>query len=347
MPDTATFQLGPLLIRIEGKHPVTAWAVKTFEAAGENAQSGLTFKFSDSPLAGESAGTVRLRLPRFDLAVGPGLKVDLFQRAESSIWLDWRTWLGLGNSVELGQIQQFAGEVMPFLVECGLLNDGCSLAHAAAMAVGDEALLVAGGSRVGKTSMLLPAVLKGKGKFLADDQAIVDQSGVVHLNPMPVRLYDDNLQCSPELSKFDSLAGKLRRRVYRSPTVRWIRPQDVFGPEKLARSARLSEVILLIQGSSDQFDFRPASPEEAAGLCGTMIAEELHGFAEQIADGNAVLPTETAMCDAIRGIFESALAGRRCGVVTVPPRGDPDELVRFARRHSPLLDAALGLAARI
>jgi len=227
-------------------------------------------------------------------------------------------------------------------VECGLLNSGCSLAHAAAMAVGEEALLLAGGSRVGKTSLLLPAVLKGKGKFLADDQAIIDQTGVVHLNPMPVRLYDDNLQCSPELGKFDSLAAKLHRRVYRSPTVRWIRPQDVFGAEKLARSARLAEVILLIHGSSDQFDFRPASPEEAAGLCGTMIAEELHGFAEQILDGNAILPTETAMCDAIRRVFESAFAGKRCGIVTVPPRGDADELVRFARRHSPLLDAALG-----
>jgi hypothetical protein len=291
---------------------------------------------------GQSVGTVWLRVPRFDLAVGAGLKVDLFQRAESSIWLDWRTWLGLGNSVELEQIEQFAGDVMPFLVECGLLNSGCSLAHAAAMAVGDEALLVAGGSRVGKTSALLLAVLKGKAKFLADDQAIMDQTGVVHLNPMPVRLYDDNLRCSPQLSKFDSLAAKLRRRVYRSATMRWIRPQDVFGAEKLAHSARLAEVILLIQGSSDRFDFRPASPDETAGLCGTMIADELHGFAEQIADGNAILPTETAMCDAIRRIFESAFAGKGCGVVTVPPRGDPDELVRFARRHSPLLDAALG-----
>jgi len=347
MPDTATFQLGPLFVRIEGKHPVTAWAAKTFETADDNAQPGLTFKFSDSPLAGESAGTIRLRLPRFDLAVGAGLKVDLFQRAESSIWLDWRTWLGLGNSVELEQIEQFARDVMQFLVECGLLNSGCSLAHAAAMAVGDEALLVAGGSRVGKTSSLLPAVLKGKGKFLADDQAIVDQTGVVHLNPMPMRLYDDNLRCSPQLGKFDSLAGKLRRRVYRSATARWIRPQDVFGAEKLARSARLAEVILLIQGSSDQFDFRPASPEEAVGLCGTMIADELHGFAEQIAGGNAILPTEAAMCDAIRRIFDSAFAGKRCGVLTVPPRGDADELVRFARRYSPMLDAALGLGARI
>jgi hypothetical protein len=214
------------------------------------------------------------------------------------------------------------------------------------MAVGDEALLVAGASHVGKTSVLLSAVLKGKAKFLAD-QAIVDQGGMVHLNPMPMRLYDNNLLCNPQLRKFDSMAGRLRRRVYRSQTVRWIRPQDVFGADKLARSARLTEVILLIHGSSDQFDFRSVPPEEAAGLCGTMIAEEVRGFPEQPAEGSTVLPTEAAACETIKRIFASAFAGRRCGVVTVPPQEDADELVRFVRRHSPLLDAALGLGARV
>ena len=70
---------------------------------------------------------------------------------------------------------------------------------------------MAASSRVGKTSVLLPAVLKGKAKFLADDLAIIDQNGVVKLNPMPMQIYGKNLENNPQLAKFDSLPRRVGR----------------------------------------------------------------------------------------------------------------------------------------
>jgi hypothetical protein len=350
MPDIAKFQLGPLVVGMQGNHPVVDWANDAFEFVRADGESDISFQFSDTPPA-ENKDVIQYHLPRFDLAVRKtnSLQVDIYRRDRRSLLMrslsapakSWRTWLAHGGSLDLGVIKDFAYKTSPFLFQCAMLNAGGSLAHAASMAVDDKALLLVAGSRVGKTSVLLPAVLFGKAKFLSDDHAIVDKDGNVYLHPMPMHIYGHSLKNNPQLRRFDSWQWRTGRKLDAKHAVRWIPPADIFGPDKLARKARLNEVIVMIRGTDDQFAYRKAESTETAGLCGTMITEELHEFVDRlsIAPGK-ILPSATTARDEIQRVFESAFTGRQCGVATIPPKAASDDIVRFLRQHSPTLESA-------
>jgi hypothetical protein len=340
MSDTFTFQFGPLVVRVEGDHPVVKWAQGALDSARCDGEPVITFRFASAPLSGD---LLRYHLPRFDLVIRKlsdrsAWEVDVFQNHKLPSWLRFLT-------TPDQAIDDFVHWIVPFLLETALLNTDCTMSHAAAMAVGEDALLIVAAGRVGKTSVLLPAMLRGKAKFLADDHAIVDAAGNTYLNPMPMQLYGNNLDSNPQLRRFDSIQRRIGRKVSLPHSTIWAGPRDVFGTEKLASKAHLSEVIVLIRGSGDTFDIRTVEPNEAAGLCGTMIAEDLPEFLERLSVAEStpgILPTATEACDAIRRIFTSAFAGRRCSVVTVPLHEDADELMRYLRKQSPLLEAAMG-----
>ena len=149
------------------------------------------------------------------------------------------------------------------------------------------------------------------------------------------------------MSRLQWPVGKL---LHRKEAVRWISPADVFGREKLAASARVSQVIVMFRGDNSDFVWEPVDAAEAARPCAGVIVRELYGSLDKLALADAgwsrgILPDPAQTMERVKKVYESSFAHANCAKLLIPRQVRGEELIDYVRRRSPILDASMSNTA--
>lgn len=383
MSDFINFQLGPLAVRVEGDHPIVRWATRVFKPLAHDppgdASPGLTFRLSTVPLAldapQEAVGDrlfqvgrdeLLFQLRRFDVLVGrdgDALRSQLRQRDLSPLWRrmasdpeeTWKMWLSHGASLDMHLLKDFAYTISPMLFMGALLERSAALIHASAFAVDGQAALLPAWGGVGKSTVVSRAVLHGRGRFLADDHAVIDSDGLAHLHPLPMHIYSYHAaqdavlreRLLATLSPPDRAQWRLAVKLRPKRAVRWVQPWQLFGEDRVCRAAPLAEVIVMFRGRDGAFQWQPLSPAEAARPCAGVIFEEINGLGDRLALASAgwaepILPSLAEAYTRVTQLYERAFSRARCARVMIPAGASGDDLMRFLAKRSPLIAAAGG-----
>ena len=368
-----TFQLGPLAVRIDGAHPVTRWAARTYDLLRTDQSPNLSFRFVPKLPIPNGVGDSRcrigneqiwFRLRRYDFSIRQAAHAqwDLAQRDQRPTWLrsladleeTWKMWLSHGRSIDTHLLKDFAYTISPLAFQCALLEHQSALIHASGFCVGNSAVLMPAWGGTGKSTVVCQAVLHGEAQFLADDHAVIDASGYLHLHLLPIHAYRYHAQSDPVLAKqLLAACDPVNRKQWRVATtvrpkraVRWVNPADLFGHDRLARQAKIKNVIVMFRGDTDDFVWEPTSAHECARPCTAIIMQEISGFAERLALASAgwdkpILPSLDEAWRAVHKTYEAAFAHADCARLLIPRGADSQALIKFLRRYCPLIKQAI------
>lgn len=376
-----TFDLGPLPVRVEGRHPAVSWSRRVFAPLESGAEPALRFGFSAAPVpmpatderVGDeksqvAPGVFGFRQRHFDVRLSReagAMRVDLHQRDRRPRWLrglsdpdeSLKMWISHGTSIDTHLLKAFAYGIAPFAQQCALLERDAALVHAGAVELDGRAVLLPAWGGGGKSTVTGRAVLHGRARFLADDHAVLGADGTVHLHLLPIHSYLHHAEQDPtvrrrvlaSLGAADRVQWRLARGLRPKRVVRWIPPQDLFGADRLARTGRLEQVVVLFRGAGRAFRWEDVEPAVAARPCVGVILEEINDFCDRLAlcasgwDAGP-LPDVASAAERIRATYETAFATapHGCARVLVPAEAGADELVAFLAERVPLLREAMG-----
>jgi hypothetical protein len=242
------------------------------------------------------------------------------------------------------------GALIP-VVQLSQLPLGQTWLHASVVARGGHAVALAAWGGVGKTSLMLQLVHHHGWRFLADDLAVLDDSGTVHRSPWRIQLYAYSLEGE----------GALRRRLFagrglvdrfqwyallwkRGPMQvrRRVHAAELFGDAGVADSAKLGQALFLRRIDRDAFSVRNVEPDRAAAAAAATLEFDLdilHRW--QLAASGSVsqasLPRPSETSAQSEQVIRSALieSGAECLLVDIPVGARPHELLEYV---SSLLD---------
>jgi hypothetical protein len=222
--------------------------------------------------------------------------------------------------------------------------------HASAVARDGQAVALAAWGGIGKTSLMLQLVRHRGWQFLADDLAVLDDSGTVYRSPWRMQLYAYNLEGEDELRR-RVLAGRGLVDRFQWYALLWRRgPEQVrrrvhagelFGDTGVADTAKLGQALFLRRVEGDAFSVRHLEPERAAAAAAATLEFDLdilHRW--QLAASGSVspawLPERSETSAQSEEVIRSALveSGAQCLLVDIPVGAGPREL---SEHVSPLL----------
>lgn len=361
-----TFRLGRLDLALDGDDPVLPLVAGELAALGEAAgDPDLKVRFGAPPEAPGAALVHGLRVTAesfsgrragLEFAVAGGPPWRLRARSCRDSWkyrylprrlarfLNWNYLLP-----EEVDAKNFFYDLFDFVSQVAQLPLGQSYLHAAGFERDGRAVLVAGWGGAGKTSAVLRFVLGGAGSFLADDLALIDDSGRVVRSPKRLQVYGYNLAGEPRLaarllgsrSPADRLAWRLFHLVRGPHRVRRrVAAEELFGPERVAREGRLGALFVLERTAGRELRAEPLSREEAAERLTETLLWELSPLAEVTAAVRSVRPDGfwpplSAVARDTRAVLSAALAGVEPVRVEVPLDTAPEALHDFLERRLP------------
>jgi hypothetical protein len=380
--DSFTAQMGPVAMRVSGRHIVTDWMRDIFRPVATDRNPDLEFILSAgkgtpggaaaSDLAignGESSvsrDTLEYRMPRYAVhfASQPDrLTVRVRQRKQNRpLWLEsladpdeaWKMWSASGASLNIHVLKDFAYQIMPVGLQCRLLRHGATQIHSSTLEMDGRAVIFPAWGGVGKSTIATRCMLHGTARFMADDYTIVDSQGQAYLHLLPIHVYAYHMQqdallqqriiesLSP-MNRFSRHVGQLLRpkRVRR-----WVSPTDLFGEKRLARQAKLEQVVLMFRGDRQEFLWEDVGPEPIAEACASILLSEIKHLGEAAALANSgwetsFFPTVEQLYRQIVEICTGAFSGTKCSRMIVPRQTNGDQLMAFMRRHCRLVNDAL------
>ncbi|MAE61525.1 MAG: hypothetical protein CMJ49_09240 [Planctomycetaceae bacterium] len=249
-------------------------------------------------------------------------------------------------------LKDFAYNTSALPLTCALLDKGASLIHAGAISVDGQGVLMPAWGGVGKSLLVSQSVLHGRAKFLADDHAVIDRQGDLHLHLLPIHIYKYHTSDAVlaqrllgSLGAGDRLNWRVGCRLRPRRAVRWVAPQTLYTEARLERTARLNQVVLMFRGDHSDFVWEEVDPESGARCCAGVLFDEIRQMAERLALGAAgwergPLPqlhdAYAGVIDVLTGAFGHAAVHR-----TLIPRGAAaGDVVAFVRKSCPLIDQA-------
>lgn len=374
-PLAITFQLGPLVIKIEGNDVVTKWACDLYAPLICYEEADLIFRFVDFPVHpcsedavsdGRTAvgnQTVSYSGRRYDMRITSGnpVMVELFQKDRRSLLMKsisdpeetWKMLLSHGDSLNIHWLKDFVYSIFPFVVQCMLSERHGALIHAGGFSVDGRGVLLPGWGGVGKSTIVSRAVLHGSAKFISDDFAVVNNKGTMFLHMLPIHAYAYHLDQDKELKKriFESCSW-LNRMFWpigstfrRHRAVRWISPAVTFGEDKLDNSAPIDHVIVLYRANTKDFILESLSPAAAASPSAGVLMSEISNFAERVARAETgwyrgPFPSLGNMYTLLLNTYSSAFSKSSCFRLMIPKDADGNALIAYLRARFPLIDAA-------
>ena len=376
MTDSITFQLGPATVRVEGDHFITRWAMRTYQALACEDEPAVTFSLVDHPVhisgpetVGDSKnkvgpGRMFCRLRHFDVRIlsrDDRLQIDLFPRDRRGLFVRslvdpeeaWKMWLSHGSSLNTHLLKAFAYEVFPFVVQCALLRRRAAFVHAAGFELDGRGVLMPAWGGVGKSTAVAHAVLHGRARFVADDHTVIDADGGMHLHMLPIHAYAYHARQDPlvrqrlmaAFGRGNRLQWRFANVVRRKRAVRWVSPKDMFGPDNLARHAKIEQVVVMFRSDRDDFVWEPISAADAARPCTAVILEEVNDFCDRLALAGAGwagsnLPGLAEACASITETYEAAFSQAECARLLVPRRAGGEDLTTYLEQRVPLMAEA-------
>jgi hypothetical protein len=132
--------------------------------------------------------------------------------------------------------------------------------HSSCISNKEEAIAFTGGGNVGKTSLATSLIFKYGFKFLSDDMSIIDDDGIVYLNPSYVGFSPSNIDKVPllqtKLFKELSFGQKmqwqcLRKLLGNSGVSKRILPTHLF-PDSIQKEPTKLKFVVFLQNSSSK-----------------------------------------------------------------------------------------------
>jgi hypothetical protein len=375
-----TFRLGPLVVRVEGAHPAARWSARAFDLLRLDgpADPDVRFAFTTDPVMFDgpdalgddairlAAAGVSFKSRYFETRItreAGCLTMNLRQRDRRPLWRRtasdpekaWKKWVTQASSVDISLLKEFVYRLAPLVLQVALLERGAALIHSSSFSIEGRGILLPAWGGVGKSTLASRAVLHGKARFLADDHAVVDSHGRIHLHLLPAHLYAYHAE-SDALLRQRMLAAdssgawlwKLGTELDRKHAVRWVSPVDLYGVDKIERApVPIEQVVVMFRGNQEKFRYEEVSPERAALPCASVILTELYGFSERLAAAGAgwhpsILPDPAEAYTRIRQVYERGFSAAHCARLLIPRSATPDELIQFLVARVPLLGAAIG-----
>lgn len=249
------------------------------------------------------------------------------------------------------------------LVNLAALANGVLPLHASAFRIDDHGVLVTGWSKSGKTESLLGCVELG-GRYVGDEWIYLTPDGQMFGLPEPIRLWAWHFDQQPGLLRERPRRARVRLTAWRSAAAAartasgsglagaalarralpvlerqaylQVPPAELFGPERIAASAPLDAVVLLVSHDAPGIISEQAAPGEVAARMRASLSAERAGFMAHYEQFRYAFPDRTSPVVEIAAETEARLLARLfdhrpAGRVAHPYPCDLKELARAVR----------------
>jgi hypothetical protein len=231
-----------------------------------------------------------------------------------------------------------------YLSQIAQLKAGQSYIHASGIERAGAGVAIVGGSRIGKTSTMLRLVQEDGWRYLGDDLIPVSEEGIISRGHEWVHLNGSNLIGKDWLRRrvlerdrhlLNRAAFLWRQWRYGAEGV-WYRiaPEELFGPARVAKQARLHSVIFIERVDRADFSLTPISVEDASRRAATGLLRELEqlvnlSLALHSSARAPILPTVQSLLNGTERILSRSFASVRLLGLSVPLSVGPDEIADY------------------
>jgi hypothetical protein len=259
----------------------------------------------------------------------------------------WRYLHRYGRRSYLHRVRAFCFSGYVPMVQLALLNHGATFCHSSAIERDGQVVLFPASGGVGKTSLMSHYVERGW-NFLADDLCALDARGRAAIHPLPMHIYKLHEIMAGGLvrkmlersARWDRWLWKLCGLVKKSDEmVRWVKPGQIFGEQRLSRGGQVVKVFRLHRcqhaGAFRHDEVQPT--EVAAGIASNLFEEIPLPPRLATAVGSSFpldfVPELGPMYDQIRRTCTAGLANAACYAITIPERANAADVDAYLCRH--------------
>lgn len=199
------------------------------------------------------------------------------------------------------------------------------------------AILARGG--VGKTTAMLKLCTEHAYRYLSDDLAIIDNSGVMYRGPKRIQIYAYNLLEDSQLADcffsgrtwIDRLQFDLRRRLKGPKSVRRrVSAEELFGAECCAARAKIRNYIFLERGEAAGLHSEDVSSKALAKRMAPIIMDEIEPYTriERIwrSQGHSPVDDSATLENRTEEILRASFDKGRKTLLRVGGKVTPDDL---------------------
>lgn len=243
--------------------------------------------------------------------------------------------------------KNFIYNVFDYVSQVELMQSDASYLHASAITKGARCLVITGKGGIGKSSMMLKAVIEDGWQYLSDDLLVVDAAGIVWRTPKHLQIYGYNLQGEPVLQSalmkgrgaIDLAMWNARLYFAGGKRVRRrVAAEDLFGAGQIAQSSLATDVYFLERHESEQFRERGMSHAEFARRSANVLLEELHplskiSLALHGADSRRILPDVSEFLRRSEAIILKAVKNVQVRHICVPHAATPKDLMWYFKSN--------------
>ena len=234
----------------------------------------------------------------------------------------------------------FIYDVFDYVAQLAQLPLGQSFIHAGVVERDGEGTAIVAWGGVGKTSALLQLITRYGFRYLSDDVALVDDSGMLSRTPKLIQLKGINVSGDPQLrsmlldgrSRLDRFSWAQRRwRHGPSGVRRRVSAEQLFGESAVARRAPLRRVYALERADVADFSASEITTAELSRRAAAVVMDVMGPFtflsqAVQSGSRTPVLPTYGQVLDETTAILARAFRSVPVVNIRIPLVARPAEL---------------------
>jgi hypothetical protein len=260
----------------------------------------------------------------------------------------WRYLHTYGRGSYLHRVRAFCFSSYLPMVQLALLNHGSTFCHSSAIEREGQAILFPACGGVGKTSLMSRYVEQGW-NFLADDLCTLDAQGRATIHPLPMHIYKyHESQAAGLVRKMLERSTPWDRRMWKlwgtikkpDKMVRWVKPGQVFGEQRLSRGGQVAKVFHLHRSrDAGAFRHEELDPSEVAARIASNLLEESSSPSPQVfgAAGSCLrldfVPELGTMYDQIRQTCTAGLANAACYSIAIPQQANATDITRYLHQQ--------------
>lgn len=226
---------------------------------------------------------------------------------------------------------------------------GKTLVHSSTVEKDGKSFLYPAWGGVGKTS-LMSYFLSAGWNYLGDDIAVLSTDGRLHHFPLPMHIYGYHKFVCADMYKrmvagmtpADRRIWDLSMRLYPPDEMsRWVRPEQVYGKERIALNSKLQTVIHMQRSSvSESLIFRETTPQNVARYVTNTIINEIPGILPMTSYPNShaaipCLPDTRQMLETLERNAAQGFSNAAVYEMILGPETTPEETWKYLRERFP------------
>lgn len=226
---------------------------------------------------------------------------------------------------------------------------GKTLVHSSTVEKDGKSFLFPTWGGVGKTS-LMSYFLSAGWNYLGDDIAVLSTDGRLHHFPLPMHIYGYHKFVCADMYKrmvagmtpADRRIWDLSMKLYPPDEMsRWVRPEQVYGKERIALNSKLQTVIHMQRSSvSESLIFRETTPQNVARYVTNTIINEIPGILPMTSYPNShaaipCLPDTRQMLETLERNAAQGFSNAAVYEMILGPETTPEETWKYLRERFP------------